>query len=287
MTEHAPAWTPEAPAAPMAPPAPPTPPAPQMPAGFAMPTDAASMLDMTAPLVLHPVAPAQPAAFAQPAAPAMPVAPEQAAPAAHPVVQVIPSAPSFAAGAHQAATPQYQPAHVDHPTSLAMPVQVIGETTPGPLPDGFAGASAVAELGGVATASPQDIADLRAATMPATEPDAANVEAGGTWWSPGFALVAAMFALSWQLVAYYAREVLPTRIEAGVTLDNFDVIISRIPLLDGTAGMAAGMLLAAVSIVLLLAGVRKGVREPVLQGAVGVLGLVALVATVLVPRIAG
>lgn len=242
MTEPAPAW-PHMPHAPDAPPAPVAPPPPPpLPAGFTIPTDAASMLDVSVPL-----------------APALPDA-----------------------------APHYQPAlAVAAPPMPAMPAP-SAPVQPSEAP--------AAPAGGVAAASPDDLVELRDPrelreahaerdSDSSTAPPLPTGAAAGIW-APSVALVAAMFALAWQLVSYYAASVLPHRVAAGVTLDHYDTIVRGLPLVDGVAGGIVGTVLGIGTLALLLLGVRRGMREPVLQGAVALLASIAAAGTVLLPRLA-
>jgi hypothetical protein len=142
-------------------------------------------------------------------------------------------------------------------------------------------------IGGVAAASPEDLAD-RAAAMPVDAAAAAARPAGDVpaWAQPGLALGLAVLAVTWQLVSFYAREILPTaKASAEFTLSNFDEIVGNAPLLGTSLGGMVGMLLGFGSLILLLLGVRGGIREPMLQAAIGLLGGIALAATVLLPAL--
>jgi hypothetical protein len=248
-----------------APTAPPAPPAPPAPTGFAMPADPAAALDVTAPLMMQPPG----AAPAMPAAPAMA---EHAQPQ-----QIMPSAMSFQ---ELAAAPAQPAHHAEHPQSLAMPAQA-GQVAHHAMPAGFD--EAPAAVGGAASA--EDLAE-RAAFAQDT---AADAPAGTVpeWASPGWALVLAMFALTWQLVSYYARDILPGVKASGTLLSNFDEIVGNAPLVGSSLGGIVGMVLGFGGLILMLLGVRAGLREPVLQGVIGLLSVIALAATVLLPKIAG
>lgn len=278
MNEPAPfAPAPEAPQhAPMAPPAPPAPPAP---AGFAQPTDPAAALDVTAPLMMQPpVAPH--AAPAMPAAPAFAGQQQPEQPAAPRFEQIVPSAPSFQ---QLASAPAEQQHHVEHPQSPAMPAHA-DHVVHHAMPAGYD--EPPAPVGGVATATPQDLAE-RAALAPVPVDGAAPAASTPEWASPGWALVLAMFALTWQLVSYYAREILPSVKASGTLLSNFDEIVGNAPLVGSSLGGIVGMVLGFGGLILMLLGVRAGLREPVLQGVIGFLSIVALAATVLLPKLAG
>jgi hypothetical protein len=101
------------------------------------------------------------------------------------------------------------------------------------------------------------------------------------WWSPGTALVVAMVALAWQLVATYARERLPARLASGQPIDRFDSIVDRLLLADGVGGQAVGFLLIAAAGTLVYLGFLRGVREPGLQFAIGIVAGLALLLPVL------
>jgi hypothetical protein len=147
----------------------------------------------------------------------------------------------------------------------------------------------VAPIGGVAAASPEDLADLHAARPAESRPRraAAPSTMPSLLEAPGTALVLAMFALAWQLTAFYARVQLPVKTAAGTALDRFDSIAGALPLASSKAGGFLGTLLAAAAIVLVLLAVRRGEREPVLYAAIGGIGAVALLAPLLLPAIAG
>lgn len=119
------------------------------------------------------------------------------------------------------------------------------------------------------------------------EPDAvaAPVDPTGVWWSPGYALVAAMLAIAWQLVATYARERLPAVMASGQPIDRFDTLADRIPLAGGVGGQVLGLLLVVAAIGLLYAGWRQGVRERGLQVAIGVVAVMALVAPLVLVKL--
>lgn len=275
MNEHALSYAPaaEAPTAAPAPPAPPAPPALPAPLGFAMPSGAAAALDVTAPLVpLQPAAPQQHAASVQPQH-------EQVMPAP---INFVALAAAPAAAPAEPDAPAAVVAQSDHPTSLAMPVQAADAAPVQAMPEGLEPAAAAhATIGGVEAVSPHDLADLHRAA------DAVPAPAAQGLASPGIALVVAMFALTFQLVAYYAREVLPGVKAAGAPLVKFDEIVGAIPLIEGPAGTMLGMLLGVTGLVLLLVGVRAGVRDPGLQVAIGLIAALATAATVLLPMLAG
>lgn len=118
------------------------------------------------------------------------------------------------------------------------------------------------------------------------DPAAAGAHAArGTWWSPAVALILAMTALAWQLMGFYARELLPGRQSAGEPLDRFDSIIDTVPLIGEQIAVAVGMALAVGALALLLVGLRRQLREPVLQGAIVLLAIVALAAPLLLPSL--
>jgi hypothetical protein len=107
------------------------------------------------------------------------------------------------------------------------------------------------------------------------------------WASPGSALVLAMAALAWQLVSYYASEQLPVVQASGAVLTYFDQLVAALPLASTPFGMIFGSLLGCVALGMVLLGTRRGVREPVLQVAVGGIAGIAIAATVLLPMVAG
>ncbi|MBC7461311.1 MAG: hypothetical protein H7287_08105 [Thermoleophilia bacterium] len=127
-----------------------------------------------------------------------------------------------------------------------------------------------------------------AGSMPHVAPaeGSPDTDERGAWWSPGFALVAATAALAWQMVATYARERLPIKLSGGEPLVRFDSLVDRLPLVGGTVGQVVGVLLVAGAAALLFLGWRRGVREPVLQGAIGVLTLFALVGPIVLLKLA-
>lgn len=177
-----------------------------------------------------------------------------------PALPMLPAPPAPAAAAADPAMP-YPPAQALSTLEFQVPVQP--DETP-------------ALIDGIAAARAEGVAEQREAAT--GEPAAA--------WSPSIALVAAMFALAWQLVSYYAGSVLPHRVAAGVTLDHYDTIVRGLPLVDGAAGGLVGTVLGFGTLVLLLLGVRRGVREPVLQGAVALLATIAAAGSVLLPTLA-
>ncbi len=275
MNQPAPDW-PAAPAAeaapPIAPPAPMAAPtlvaapdapayAPAAPAAlqFAPPASPEAALDVTAPLM--PVG--------MPAAPAAPAAPAPAYPAA----------PAMAAAAPDASA---------YPASLAMP-QVEEGPAIAAMPT-FASSMDAAPhpIGGVTAAHPADLADRAAGSDPEIEDVAVpSADPTGTWWSPGNALVLAVAGLVTQLVAFYTREQLPLVKQSGTDLTNFDNVVGSVPLIDGIVGQALGPVLAAGALFMLLYGSRRGLREPQLQVAIGIVATLALLALPLLPILAG
>lgn len=273
MNEHALSYAAaaEAPTAVPTPAAPPALPALPAPLGFAMPSSAAAALDVSAPLT-----PLQPAAPMQPAAPAQPQH-EQVMPAP---INFVALAAAPAAAPTEPDVPAAVVTQSDHPTSLAMPVQAADAAPVQAMPEGLEPAAA-AHATGVQAVSPEDLDDLHRTA------DAVPAPAAQGLASPGIALVVAMFALTFQLVAYYAREVLPGVKAAGAPLVKFDEIVGAIPLIEGPAGAMLGMLLGVTALVLLLVGVRAGVRDPGLQVPIGLIAALATAATVLLPMLAG
>lgn len=106
-------------------------------------------------------------------------------------------------------------------------------------------------------------------------------------WTPGIGLLLAVSAISWQFVAFYAREQLPVLESSGAPLTRFDQIVGSLPLAGSSIGAFIGIGLAAAALVVVLLGARRGLREPGLQGLVGALALVGVALTVGLPRIAG
>jgi hypothetical protein len=240
-------------AAPMAPPAPPAPlaAAPDAPAIQAMPQFAP---------------PASPEAMLDVTAPLMPASmPQQ------------PSAPDFAAHPH-----------VEHPTSLAMPTAEPTHAPAGAMPT-FAevGSFSPQQIGGVTTAHPADLAD-RAALAPDVAPaHDSGVDPTGQWWAPGIALVLAVAAVAWQIIAFYARVQLPVVRTSGNPLTNFDNIVGSLPLADSALGQGVGVLLAAGALGIVLYGSRRGLREPQLQITIGAIAAVSLLAMLVLPMLRG
>lgn len=127
-----------------------------------------------------------------------------------------------------------------------------------------------------------------AAAEPAAAEPAADADPTGAWWAPGNALVLAIAGLAWQLLSYYAREQLPALEASGATLTNFDNVVSNLPLAGSMPlGPIVGVLLAGGALALTLAGSRKGLKEPVLQGAVAAIALVSLLLVVALPKLVG
>jgi hypothetical protein len=80
---------------------------------------------------------------------------------------------------------------------------------------------------------------------------------------------------------------LPVKTSTGTALDRFDSIAGALPLASSKLGGFLGTILAAGAILLVLMAVRRGEREPVLFGAIGAIGAIALLAPVLLPHVAG
>lgn len=217
-----------------------------MPRGFQLPTDAASMLDVAAPL-----APAPPPPPAPDSPPHLVVVP----PLVDPSVRAAPApqadAPAPELPAQPPATAWDQPAE---PALAAAP-----DAASSPL------AEAVAGIEQVPSGSP---------SIPA-------------WCAPRMALVVAAFALAWQLVAYYASQLLPLRVAAGLTLDNFDALVGSLPVVGSAAAPLLGTAFGLLSLGLVLVGARRGVREPVLQGTIAVVAACAATASIVIPRLVG
>lgn len=286
MNQPAPDWpaapTPDAPVAPPAPLAPPAPaplaavldsPAIQAMPQFAPPSSPEAALDITAPLM--PVMPQQPVDPAY-AAPQQPSAPGFAAPEGFGTPDGFP-----APQAGLAAAP-----HADHPTSLAMPTAdhaPVANAMP-TFADSATRFGAPQQIGGVTAAHPADLADR--AVEPAFAAELGD-DPTGQWWAPGIGLVLAVAALAWQLVAFYARVQLPVVRTSDQPLTNFDNVISSVPLADSAIGQIVGVLLAAASLAIVLYGSRRGLREPQLQIAIGVIAALSLLCMVALPVLRG
>lgn len=285
MTEQpAPAWNPPATAAPAVP-------SPVEHAG-AMPPAAQFAPPQFAPPALAPTPAAAPSQFAPP--------------------QSAPSTPQFAPPTPQFAPPAATPAQFAPPATAVATAPAPSPAMPGPVVDGPVPAHALPQglLPGSGSLSiVDDAVTFEPAANPAVSYDATAValqhgdhpaagslpdaapadgspvlDARGAWWSPGFALVAATAALAWQMVATYARERLPLKLEGGEALVRFDSLVDRLPLVGGSIGQVFGFLLVAAAAGLLYVGWRRGVREPLLQGAIAVLALFALVGPMLLLR---
>ncbi|MCW2927501.1 MAG: hypothetical protein JWM86_1469 [Thermoleophilia bacterium] len=139
------------------------------------------------------------------------------------------------------------------------------------------------------TAEPTVTFEPAVATEPgdAASGDAASGAAPAAWWSPGTALVVAMLALAWQLVSFYAREQFPKRESAGLPLDRFDTLFGSMPLVGTPVGAFVGMAFAVAAGIVLYIGHGRGVKEPVLQGAVATIAVLALAAPMLLMKVAG
>jgi len=112
---------------------------------------------------------------------------------------------------------------------------------------------------------------------------APTVDPSGAWWSPGTALMLVWVTLAWQFTGHYAREILPSKRASGAELIRFDDILGSVPLLSTSAGQFVGYALFVGTVALIWVGIRKGARDPVLQGVVAVLAVVALVAPLVLP----
>lgn len=118
-------------------------------------------------------------------------------------------------------------------------------------------------------------------------PRADAVDVSRTVWSPAFALVLGLLALTMQLVAYYVRERLPLIQASGATIDNFDTVVGSIPFLGSDVGRFLAMAIGAGALSLALLGFNRGIREPLVQVTAGVLGAAAMLGTILLPRMFG
>lgn len=126
-------------------------------------------------------------------------------------------------------------------------------------------------------------------TEPAPAPAASvdPVDPTGQWWSPAHALVLAVAALTWQLLAYFAAKQLPLLEASGAPLTKLDEIIGNVPLIGTSAGPIIGVVLAAGALGMLLVGTRRGVRAPGLQAAVGAVAALSVVLMAVLPSLAG
>lgn len=221
------------------------------------PVDPAAVLDASVPLA-H--------AFAPPAPP-VGHAPVAAEPPAHAVSLAMPV--------------EHEHEH-EHPASLAMPVQHAQHPEQAYAP-------AMPSFHDTMAQPAHDVEPASDLGDPAASADAPHAPAasGSVLLAPATALMLAMFALAWQLVSYYARVQLPGIESSGGVLDRFDVLVGALPLLGSTLGPIIGAMLGAGALVLVFLGARRGVREPVLQGAVGLLGALALLAPVALPKLFG
>lgn len=105
--------------------------------------------------------------------------------------------------------------------------------------------------------------------------------------APGTMIVMAMVALSWQLIAFYGRRQLPVKIADGKPLDRFDTIVDSLPFVTTVPGQGIAVLLAGASAILALLAIRKGHTELTLYGAICGIGTVAVLLTVILPKVAG
>lgn len=122
---------------------------------------------------------------------------------------------------------------------------------------------------------------LAAEAVPA--PGDEPVDPSGRWWSPGTALMLAIFAFAFQMCTFYAREIVPQmQIEDKKRLE---VILEGSSWFASGAMPFVGALLALGSVGLLWVGIRRGVRAPLLQGAIGFVALLAVGSTVVLPAL--
>lgn len=272
MNQPAHAWQP-APDVPEAPAGPPLTMAPPAPLPLAAPP-APGVVD-GAPAASAPPAPAAPAGPPAPAAPIAPAAPSAPAGFSLPTDSAaaldltVPLAP-VAPPAQSLAMPEYEPVQ-------AMPDHL--QVVEGPAP-----------LGGVAAASAEDLAALRELRPePSTEgaPAASTgADADGQLWLPGNFLVLGLLGLTWQLLAVYGGFVLPIRSASGATLDNFDSVVTTLPLMSSwPESCYVGIALGLVALGLIWAGWKRGVREPVLQVAGALLAASPVLLFALVPAL--
>jgi MFS family permease len=109
------------------------------------------------------------------------------------------------------------------------------------------------------------LVDIAAMDEPLHEREADSPPVGAPWHAIEHAIVVAAIALMVELVATYARTVLPKREQAGALLDQFDVIVGSLPLLGSSLGAMLGPLIAVVALTMLAAGWRVSERALVLQ----------------------
>lgn len=222
--------------------------------GFALPAEMAAALDVTAPLAAvtaGPEAPVVPSA-------AVPASIEQGAPPpAH--------LPSMA-----------MPAVVEHPRVAPQPIATI--SIPGHAP-GVHSLSVLPEPedheAAAQAAAAQAVAKEREllGTVPAPRGER-------SWDAPSCALMLAIVAMTWQLVAHYAREVLPAVVASGAPLDVFDSTAGKLPFAGSTIGALLGFAMGAAALWLLRTHLQAGTRDARLQRATAVAAVVALLLTV-------
>jgi hypothetical protein len=210
-----------------------------------------------------------------PPAPPAPVAPVGFAPPAPA------PAPAFAPAPASAPAPFDAAAALDVTAPLGAPVA-------GPFDAAAAAAPTYDPMPQYTSETISPMPELEPAGAVAVDAEAA-AEPGElpAWASLGTALVLAMAALAWQFVSYYASEQLPVVQASGAVLTYFDQIVAALPLASSSFGMVFGSLLGCIALGMVLLGARRGVREPVLQLAVGGIAGSAIAATVLLPMVAG
>lgn len=225
---------------------------------------------------------------------------------AWPVAASVPEHPPAAAPPHLVAVPDAAPPSPFAPPSLSAadiaafvnqssPAAMLDVTAPlidvPPAAAVLPRVSPAFDVEYVPAASPTPDAETVASSQaPATESEAdgsPTVDPNTQWWSPVWALVLGMAAVMVQVVSFYAREQLPQRESSGQPLDQFDTIAGSLPLASGVGGMIAAVGIAVMALLVLRAGQRHGVREPVLQGLAAALAGLAIAGSVLLGMLFG
>ena len=171
-----------------------------------------------------------------------------------------------------AQSPAPAPAQTPAPGQAPAPAQSPGATGAASSP---LQAPSMASL-----ALPADPAlDAQASETAADAVGASNerpaAEAESQWGlTPRLGLLVGVLGMTWQLVALYARELLPGKVASGATLDRFDSLVGSVGVLESSAGALIGLVLCVGALVIVALGARVGVRQPVLQGAAVVVALV-------------
>ncbi|MEO6867786.1 MAG: hypothetical protein ABI200_07170 [Gaiellales bacterium] len=262
---------------------------------FAAPEVQVAAPTLTAPTLTAPTLTAPPP-------PAAPAQPGQLADSFRPLVQpssaaavldiAAPLSPAMAAIEQQ---PGYQQAHAQQLSEHhAMPVYADADSSPAgaaiAMPAPAASPSMrPAAIGGVAAADLADLNELRAQRAQHVHAPAstAELDAATGIWSLPIALYIAMFALTLQMVAGYARLALPDKIATGVQLDQFEMLLRDMPLMDSMIASFLAMIVGGFAVVMVLLGWRRGIRDRGLQVAIGAIGVLAIVSSWVVPMLAG